>query len=581
MMKTHVLALCLVTFIASCPLSTARLATVLVDDYAAQPPRDATEWTVNRMGGDRGTLGGNVVWRRDSVCAKVTDDTQTAGVWSSLLHRRAEGLPRDFGRFFPPQIRNQYQARVTGLRIGVVDGCGSLRVEFRDVEDVAVWSATRELSGGTASFCFNLPPLGKVQTLVWSISGTPPDYVEIGRVELLADVPPLPPEREDFLWSYAMLLSNRDGGLTRDRSDWPRGRWENVSASGMQAAAAAVAEALGFISRDAGRDIVRRTSDALARLAREDARGGLLPHFVSQDQNRRHSEWSSIDTVIALVALIEAEDALGLDTSRSEGLLTGIDWDALLLPGGSLSHGYHPRAPGIMPNPWNDFGTESWLVNLGYAAATGRIAAVSDTPPTWNGSGFIDELAWLLVPAPERDAWGVKWLDYREVAARRQLDYYRNEPSLPAPLRDGLLFGLSAAEVPDRGAVVPWRGYQAFGVGGATEAVDGRSLLGHAVVVPHYAAMIAAEHPAEARAMLEWLKREGLFAPGNNVESLILTEDGPVWNSAQASWNLSLQTLGWGRRLLGNDYPPYRAARDNAVLARGCRRLSATLGVPR
>ena len=74
----------------------------------------------------------------------------------------------------------------------------------------------------------------------------------------------------------------------------------------------------------------------------------------------------------------------------------------------SISHGFENGCSQRLGNGWKDFGTESWLANLGYAAGTGRVAAMDSTPPTFNGSGFIDELAWLLVPAPVSDGLGIQ-----------------------------------------------------------------------------------------------------------------------------------------------------------------------------
>jgi len=189
---------------------------------------------------------------------------------------------------------------------------------------------------------------------------------------------------------------------------------------------------------------------------------GLLPHFVTTGQIAPDTEWSSLDTVIAAVALIEARQALGLEASQVEQLLTNIDWAGLLLSNGQISHGYNYSCTQRLDSGWNDFGTETWLANLGYAATTGNIAAMDATPPTYNGSGFIDELAWLLVPAPSRDRWGIEWPVYREQAATTQTAYYTGHPCYE-PKK---LFGLSAAEVPDPASVPSSQVYQAFGVGG-------------------------------------------------------------------------------------------------------------------
>ena len=55
--------------------------------------------------------------------------------------------------------------------------------------------------------------------------------------------------------------------------------------------------------------------------------------------------------------------------------------------------------------------------------------------------------------------------------------------------------------------------------------------------------------------MWAWLINEGLFSPLNNVESLMFTNGSDCntsdlsWNQLKGSWNLALQTLGWGRYL--------------------------------
>ncbi len=80
-------------------------------------------------------------------------------------------------------------------------------------------------------------------------------------------------------------------------------------------------------------------------------------------------------------------------------------------------------------------------------------------------------------------------------------------------------------------------------------------LLGAPVVAPHYSAMTASLRPEETIAMWDWLIENGHFSPLNNVESLMFPVDlncDPAnieWNQLKGSWNLSLQTLGWGRYL--------------------------------
>jgi hypothetical protein len=87
---------------------------------------------------------------------------------------------------------------------------------------------------------FDLPPLGAVQTLNWLVPGSAGDFVQVAGVELVVEVPALPTGGQAFLWSYAQFLANftPETGLPRDRANFAAGEFDNISASGMQAAAA-------------------------------------------------------------------------------------------------------------------------------------------------------------------------------------------------------------------------------------------------------------------------------------------------------------------------------------------------------
>jgi hypothetical protein len=47
-----------------------------------------------------------------------------------------------------------------------------------------------------------------------------------------------------------------------------------------------------------------------------------------------------------------------------------------------------------------------------------------------------------------------------------------------------------------------------------------------------------------------------------------------VWNSLKGSWNLGLQTLGWGNYLLRDDNPLYQAMWHNSYLRRAYKTLT-------
>lgn len=556
---------------------------VLVDDFVPQPLQGDQFWPHSRLGGDRGEIGGPgsgvVDWGEGVVTASITEGTDTwRGVWTSLNHPNAENVPLDFSAIFPPQILAGYQGRVTGIEVQVLDGQGAFKVELKAPGGSVAWQDSVSLSGGQQDLQFDLPELGEIQNLNWLVLGDSGDFVEVGRVELAVELPALATRDRAFLWSYGMLLSNWDtaSGLTRDRANYLAGDFDNVSASGMQAAAAVMASHLGFVSQSAAVDIVIATGAGLGALPRCH---GLWPHFVKNGQIAPGQEWSSLDSIIAIVALLEAQEALGLDTADVEQVLADIDWAGLILPNGTISHGYNHDCTQRLDPTWEDFGTESWLANFGYAAATGQVAKMDNTPPTANGSGFIDEEAWLLVPPPAVDRWGIEWQVYRQQAASNQLAYYEDHPCYDEPG----LFGLSAAEVPDPASVSASQVYQPFGIGGESPPNDGSALPGleHAVIVPHYAALIAPLRPDEASTLWAWMEGEG-FTPLNNVESLMFIDE-PVceevaWNALKGSWNLSLQTLGWGRLLAENDNPLHASVFANDVLRRGYLAMTGAVG---
>jgi uncharacterized protein YkwD len=572
---------------------------VLIDDFAPQRLPGQSFWPHNRLGGDRGRIdgpgSGDVVWGRGRVTVTITSGANAAfGVWTSFTHPIRDHAALDFPAIFPKAIAEPYQGQVTALQLHVLDGAGTLAVELHaqhpvtPSQEIVKWSESVVLSGGSQQLQFTLPiTLGEVQNLNWLLRGNAGDFVVVDRVTLSATVPLLTPPQRAFLWSYAMLLDNwsQATGLTRDHAYWGAGEFDNISASGMQAAAAVVAWRLGFVSQISATAIVSRTSAALLNLPRCH---GLWPHFITNGTTTptivSGTEWSSIDTVIAAVALLEAQQALGLDTTATAQLFSDMLPPELILSDGSISHGYTTDTPAChapgqtdlcacserIGGGWQDFGTESWLVNLGYAINTGQPATFDHTPPTFNGSGFIDELAWLLVPSPSSDRWGTRWGDYRQQAMSKQFDYFQNHACYGGPPR---LFGLSAGEVPDPSSVPITQTYQAFGVGGVISPNDDIALLGHGAIVPHYAGMVSAISPTQASALWDWLETKALFTPLNNVESLMMTDEPTctqiTWNALKGSWNLSLQTLGWGRLLVDNDHPLYQAMWANDHLQQG------------
>jgi hypothetical protein len=565
---------------------TTRPLSILVDDFRPQPNQGTSVYHQNRLGGDRGAVNDSILdWGAGQVTTTIAAGNSWGGVWMSLNHPIGEGLPIDFSAVLPLQILPAYQSRITGVTAVIVDGTPgrTFKLELKDRGELQ-WKEELVLDGGHQVVSSDLSALGDINELLWVLDhASAGDFVVLESVSFTATTKITDTATVAFVWSYGMLLNNWNPatGLVRDKAKDASGEFDAIQATGSLAAAMAVAEQLGVVSRADAVQIVGRIGDTL--LLDLPRFHGLWPHWVKVSPAGEiaivpNTEWSSVDTVIAAIGLLAAQSGLGMDTSGTEQMLQAIDWDDLATPGG-ISHGYMYTGDPISYT-WDVYGGESWLVELAYAGVTSQVAPITyPSPPTANGSGFIDELAWLFVPPPSgQDYWGTDWTAYRLEATDDQISYCPTHYPESCFSQLGL-FGLSAAEVPDPSSVPQGSVYQAFGIGGRFASPnDGSVLLGAPVVVPHYSAMIASLRPQEAIEMWNWLIDDGYFSPLTNVESLLVPSSSGcdsaamVWNQLKGSWNLSLQTLGWGRYLAerGGQAPIlWQVTTANPLLSKG------------
>lgn len=570
---------------------SARSINILVDDFVPQPYQGDSVYYYNRVNGDRGAAGSSTAtWGWGAVTTTISSGSW-GGVWMSLDHPGRENQFVNFSALCPAQVLPAYQSKVTGLTVQVARGTPgrTLKLELKN-GNVLRWTGSTTLTGGQQTLTYDLVPLADVSQFVWVLEqATAGDFVVVTNVSLSATSPITDVAQAAFVWSYCMLLDNwnPDTGLVRDKAKDVSGEFDALQATGSLAAATAMAYQHGVISRHSAIQIVTRISDTL--LTAVPRLHGLWPHWVKKTPGGliivENTEWSSVDTAIAALGLLEAQSALGLDTTGTVQMLQAIDWDSLMTPNG-ISHGYYYDHSQI-PFAWDVFGSESWLVAVVYSSAAQRVPPINySQPPTANGSGFIDEMAWLFVPPPVvKDYWGADWKTYRLTAATTQIAYYPAHHPTSCLEQIGL-FGLSAGEVPAPALAPKAQIYQAFGVGGRfSPANDGSALLGAPVAVPHYSAMIASLYPQQAITMWSWLISQGHFSPLNNVESLMFptgsacSVEGMQWNDLKGSWNLALQTLGWGRYLAeqrGQTPILWQAATANAFLQAGYRLLTVS-----
>jgi hypothetical protein len=575
------------------PLSTQEQAvapsiTILLDDFNPQPFQGDSDYFYNRLNGDRGALNESIMdWGKGYAKATIGPGRTWGGFWESLNHPIREKSPVNFSALLPDQILPAYQSKITGLSVKISDSTPGERIRFElKYNGNLKWKGERTLNGGVQNFNFTLPALENINEFVLVLDNAATgDFVTVKKITFTATVPTRllgDPSTAAFVWSYGMLLNNWNAqtGLVRDKAKDASGEFDAIQATGSLAAATALAEQVGIIRRTDAIAIISKIVNTL--LNKVPRCHGLWPHFVDVTGGiidiKEDTEYSSVDTVIAAIGLLDAQNAFGLNTSVTVQMLTDIDWADLATPNG-ISHGYDELCNTRLGSTWDTFGGESWLVELVYASATGQYSEQLPypNPPTANGSGFIDELAWLFVQPPTAiDVWDNLWSEYLVDAAETQIAYFSN--NYPDSCFNQLgLFGLSAAEVPDPSLVSKNQIYQPFGVRGSPPN-DGSTLLGAPVVTPHYSAMIAAQYPTEATRMWDWLINNGYFSPLNNTESLMFKPPNSkctskaVFNDLKGSWNLALQTLGWGNYLVlkrGDIPAPWLATSQSDFLRNG------------
>ena len=545
---------------------------IIVDDYAGFS-NFGKDWYYTRIGTNRGKMGPNNGIYSVNIGggnASVNVTLGWAGVWTSLLDLAnwdTEIVPT---QLLGPYIKSQYQPSIIGVEVDIIDGTGQFKIELKKKDDTIIAQQVYQLTGGPRTLVLSITPQTSFKFLNWVVDG--PGNAIVDQVRLEIESPGYTFPEAVFLFSYGHLSQcyQPDSGLVRDRARWPAQDRASIQTIGTFALATAIAWQLEYVEESVAVSIITKTRDTLLTL--QPCYKGLFPHFLKNGDIEEGSEWSSIDTVITLTAEILACQAIGEDTSPLEAMLQAIDWNDLTDNGTrSIGMGYDDDYIKL-ESRWDTFGAEAFLVAIAYCAATGDnnvILENFDYPPTWDGSGFNDELAALFFPMNTTDMWGNDWWTYRQEAFANQVEYIVNLQSIHQDYHNYDLLGLSASEVPEPWTVPGGDEYGAWGVGGHNgQANDGTALVGYPIIAPHYAAMVWPEHPDESATVFQYLMEvQKRFTPLNNVESFGIDLDGDIhWNSLKGSWNLSLQALAASRALFNGNYLPYDALSQNDFL---------------
>lgn len=536
-----------------------------MDDFRPREP-DGAATDYSRLGTWRSPFGAGTSLQDDAAYVDATEET--GGFVTELGDpNRGEGL--DPFRPLGPFVKDGWQPWLVGLRVEVEAAWGSLEVALLDGAGDAIWSAEVEVNSRSRSLDLplELDEGVRLRQLQWRYPEG--SFGAVRRVSLLMGSPGYAdPIERAFLYAYGQLSRCYDPetGLVAWRGRYPAADYAAVEGSGLFALATAVAWDLGYVSSERARAVAERIRERYLHETPIDPLSGLMPRHVARGEPAEESYWSSLHTVLGLEAAILAAQATGLYTGDLEALLEGIDWSLL-----TRAH-EDPIAAGLDLDgellSWDlgTFGSEAVLVSVAYAATQVSAQPPMGLPyaPTWDGSGYRDELAELLFPMSGIDAWGNSWQGYREGAFWTQYGWFADHSYGASGL-----FGLSTADTPE-----PWLTDEGttsgdWGVGGHNQrGDDGSALTGYPILAPYYVAMVSAEHPNEAEGTLGWLMDVGVLGPLNAVESFGIDYSGQLrWSHALDSAHLAMMALGAGRALSGSSYLPHRALEDNPWLS--------------
>jgi hypothetical protein len=544
---------------ASCAVIGAATATQPLDtfDWRLEPVggEELGYRYYSRLAGDRGKMGDGLhpygVTIANGVARLTAEQgsrgTSWAGLWYSLAGTAREtGLVLDPRAALPGQVTSALQVSLASWTARV-KGNGRLKIELRSARNdvLAEWSVAVNSTDYTSITREIASDVGPIKLL--NVVAESPADLTLDEITFETRVPALTPLRYAFLLSYAQLLRCYDPatGLVRDHAQWPVGDFDAVPGLGFVALGAATAADLGVVSYADANAIATRAIDALLRVPREP-RTGWLPHWLKNGQRHPDSEWSTVDTALALLSALQAATILDLGDRRAQlrALLDGIDFDAVTNGAQEISHGLdgHGR---VLPNVWDAWGGETALLQLlrGYRDPCLPDLHTSHSPPAFRGRGFITELGALFVQqlggvGATTDRWNVNWYNER-------LAHYRAQRS---HVSQSLLFGLSPAEViSSQGAT----GYLEGGIGTQappSEPLEALTGFDGPWRMPHYIAMSASLDLETACQSAARMRELGLLPPlGGPAEGVMVGSGDTLarWHSVQTALNAFFNTLGF------------------------------------
>lgn len=244
----------------------------------------------------------------------------------------------------------------------------------------------------------------------------------------------------DYFWNEA----NPANGLVRDRST-PES-FCSIAAVGFGLSAIAIGIDHGWITREEGRERVRRTLETFLDAPQGEAEEGTIGHrgwfyhFLDMRTARRFNaqiELSSIDTALWLAGVLDvreyfdgAEAAERVIRDRADALVRRVDWNWMRDGGETLTMGWLP-GKGFLKSRWRGYNEASllYLMGLGVSqhplpATAWRAWTSSYRWETHHGQSFV------VFPPLFGHQYTQVWFDLRGVAddvmRSHGLDYFEN-----------------------------------------------------------------------------------------------------------------------------------------------------------
>lgn len=568
---------------AACPAFASRLVWQPVQEYfiRIQPGKTpvAVEGTqrlnsfvaYTHLGTDFGFHGPaehTIQWQSDEICVHLSQEPDSwAGVWHSLAGlARENNKVLNFAAAWPSFITPRYQPKISSVMIQA-KGNGRLKLEIKSNDQKLLWEQMVDVkSQECQTYVYPVPTLAMPNAKLINWTAEPSSEICVTSLNLGVELPDIPYDQYVLAASYAKLARCYDpsSGFVKDRLHIEDGAFESLASTGMFALATMSVSRppLEMVNaKDASRIVkaIYRASRALDRPL------GLLPHFVRRAATNYvihpGTEYSTVDTAIFYHGLLLASQGLGDEDLHHEvtSAVDQIDFKALHLPDGSVSHGLKEDGRTLLPHGWSDWGGETALVMMLEHMVNDQAEHPKMERPgqAWQGTGFIPEIQSLFYPdfdSDEPDALdGVKWQSARQRMLAAQKDYIQRTWPQSLAAKIGM-YGLSAGE----------------GEHGDRYSVGGVDLPDQAMIHPHYILMSAAlVNPPEIYALLERMEKAGFFPPWGLVETVCIPD--PSYLPMTGSLNAAFEALGAYHLLAKNRQSPdviYEASREAPELRR-------------